>query len=48
MEGHSTISFFHSLPGSRGFPGAVSLSIASVDAKNTSNILNIRKKCFDP
>ena len=40
MEGHSTICFFHLLSGSRGFPGAVSLSIASVDAKNTFNILN--------
>ena len=40
MEGHSAICFFHSLSGStRGFQGVVSISIASMDANNTSNIL---------
>ena len=38
MEGHSTICFFHSLSGSRGFQGVVSISVASVDANDTSNI----------
>ena len=31
--------FFHSLSGFRGFPGVISLSIASVDANNISNVL---------
>ena len=31
--------FFHLLSGSRGFQGVVSISTASVDANNTSNIL---------
>ena len=31
--------FFHSLSGFRGFPGVISLSIASVNANNISNVL---------
>jgi len=32
--------FFHSLSGSRGFPGVVPLPIPSLDVNNMSNVLN--------